>query len=150
MSTQRCHICSVDIEFVWGGKLYTKNDVLIGRMPIMLGSSKCYLTGKSEKELADMKECPYDPKGYFVIKGVEKVLLIQEQMSKNRIIVEYDSKTDSVVANVASSTHETKSRTSVIMKGGKIYMKTNSFTEPIPIFVVFKAMNIESEQVLSL
>lgn len=36
-------------------------------------SSKCVLTGKSESELADMKECPYDPGGYFVVKGVEKV-----------------------------------------------------------------------------
>lgn len=36
-------------------------------------SCKCVLTGKSEAELADMKECPYDPGGYFVVKGVEKV-----------------------------------------------------------------------------
>ena len=82
----------------------------------MLGSSNCYLTGKSEKELAEMQECPFDPKGYFVIKGVEKVILIQEQLSKNRIIIEFDSKLDSIVANVASSTHETKSRASVIVK----------------------------------
>ena len=84
-------------------------------MPIMLGSSNCHLTGKSEKELADMEECPYDPKGYFVIKGVEKVVLIQEQLSKNRIIIEYDNKNETMVANVASSTHETKSRASVLV-----------------------------------
>lgn len=30
--------------------------------------------------------------GYFVIKGVEKVILMQEQLSKNRIILEYDKK----------------------------------------------------------
>jgi DNA-directed RNA polymerase III subunit RPC2 len=35
-----------------------------------------------------VKECPYDPRGYFIIKGVEKVHLIQEQMSKNKIIIE--------------------------------------------------------------
>jgi DNA-directed RNA polymerase III subunit RPC2 len=27
-------------------------------------------------ELAKIRECPYDPKGYFVTKGVEKVILI--------------------------------------------------------------------------
>lgn len=84
-------------------------------MPIMLGSSNCYLTGKNEKELADMQECPFDPRGYFVVKGVEKVILIQEQLSKNRIIIEYDSKNETMVANVASSTHETKSRASVMV-----------------------------------
>ena len=42
----------------------------------MLGSSHCYLTNKSESELAQMKECLYDPKGYFIIKGTEKAILI--------------------------------------------------------------------------
>ena len=31
-----------------------------------------------------------DPGGYFVVKGTEKVILVQEQLSKNRIIVETD------------------------------------------------------------
>ena len=58
----------------------------------MLGSSNCWLNGMTDEKLADIQECPYDPRGYFIIKGVEKVLLIQEQMSKNRIIIEIDSK----------------------------------------------------------
>ena len=49
------------------------------RMPIMLGSSRCYLRDKSEEEVAkEFSECPYDPKGYFIVKGVEKVVLVQE------------------------------------------------------------------------
>ena len=31
-----------------------------------------------------MGECPIDPGGYFIVKGQEKVILIQEQLSKNR------------------------------------------------------------------
>ena len=58
----------------------------------MLRSTKCVLKGKSEAQLAAMKECPYDPGGYFVIKGVEKVILMQEQLSKNRVIIEEDNK----------------------------------------------------------
>ena len=45
-------------------------------MPIMLGSTHCYLNGKSEKQLYDMKECPHDMKGYFIVKGTEKAILI--------------------------------------------------------------------------
>jgi len=30
--------------------------------------------------------------GYFIVKGTEKVILIQEQLSKNRIIVEKGDK----------------------------------------------------------
>ena len=58
----------------------------------MLRSSNCHLTGKSREELAKHKECPLDPGGYFIVKGVEKVILIQEQLSKNRMIVETDKK----------------------------------------------------------
>lgn len=61
-------------------------------MPIMLRSSNCVLTGKTPAELAKLQECPIDPGGYFIINGVEKVILIQEQLSKNRMIVEMDRK----------------------------------------------------------
>ena len=37
-----------------------------------------------------LNECAYDPGGYFVTRGQEKVILIQEQLSKNRMIVEVD------------------------------------------------------------
>jgi len=58
----------------------------------MLRSEKCILTGASEREMAVLQECPHDPGGYFVIKGVEKVILMQEQLSKNRVIIEEDTK----------------------------------------------------------
>jgi hypothetical protein len=43
---------------------------------MMLGASNCWLGDASEKDLANMGECPYDPRGYFVVKGAEKVILI--------------------------------------------------------------------------
>jgi len=66
--------------------------MMLCRMPVMLRSSKCQLTGRSTAELAKANECPLDPGGYFVIKGAEKVILIQEQLSKNRMIVDRDKK----------------------------------------------------------
>jgi DNA-directed RNA polymerase III subunit RPC2 len=47
-----------------------------------------------------MNECPYDPKGYFIVEGVEKVMLIQEQLAENRIIVENNPKTSQLEATV--------------------------------------------------
>ena len=38
-------------------------------MPIMVGSSRCHLRAKDENELAKLQECPYDPRGYFIING---------------------------------------------------------------------------------
>ena len=56
----------------------------------MLRSSNCVLTIKSEADLAKLNECPHDPGGYFVAKWQEKVILIREQMIKNRIVVKQD------------------------------------------------------------
>jgi DNA-directed RNA polymerase III subunit RPC2 len=67
---------TVDLEYTKEGRILIKKGVPIGRMPMMLGSSNCWLHNMSNDELARKKECPYDPRGYFIIKGVEKVLLI--------------------------------------------------------------------------
>ncbi|XP_024537767.1 DNA-directed RNA polymerase III subunit 2 isoform X1 [Selaginella moellendorffii] len=142
---------SVDIEYTRGKDIITRKGKdgqgaqVIGRMPVMLRSSRCILTGKSDAELAKLGECPLDPGGYFVVKGTEKVILIQEQLSKNRIIIDSDS-TGSVTASVTSSTHERKSKTNIIIKHEKIYVKLNVFSDDVPIVVVMKAMGMESDQ----
>jgi len=49
------------------------------------------LSGKCEVQPATMFECPLDPGGYVVVKGTEKVILVQVQLSKSQILVETDS-----------------------------------------------------------
>jgi DNA-directed RNA polymerase III subunit RPC2 len=78
----------VDIKYRRNDKIVRRKDIQIGRMPIMLRSANCVLTSKSERELACMNECSVDPGGYFIVRGQEKVILVQEQLSKNRVIVE--------------------------------------------------------------
>jgi len=134
-----------DVEYTRGTKLVIHKELPIGRMPIMLRSSKCVLAGKTEAELAKLNECPLDPGGYFVVKGVEKVILIQEQLSKNRMIIETSPKGE-IGCQVTSSTHERKSRTNLITKKKQFYLKHNSFSEDIPVVVAFKAMGISSDQ----
>ncbi|SPO32397.1 probable DNA-directed RNA polymerase III, 130 KD subunit [Ustilago trichophora] len=143
--TYSAHIF-VNIEYTRGGKIIRRKNVPIGRIPVMLRSNKCVLSNKSEKELAKLSECPLDPGGYFVVKGTEKVILVQEQLSKNRIIVEADSKKGTVSASVTSSTHERKSKSYVLTKHGKIYLKHNSLHEDIPIAIAFKAMGIQADR----
>ncbi|KAJ1675426.1 DNA-directed RNA polymerase III complex subunit Rpc2 [Spiromyces aspiralis] len=138
----------VDIEYTRGRNIVRRRGVHIGRIPIMLRSSKCILTNKSEEEMAKMQECPLDPGGYFIVKGTEKVILVQEQLSKNRIIIEEDSK-EQMIANVTSSTHERKSKSYVIHKKHCLYLKHNSLTEDIPVVIALKAMGMSSDQEIS-
>ncbi|KAL9029020.1 MAG: hypothetical protein Q9196_002698 [Gyalolechia fulgens] len=135
----------VDIAYWRGVREVRRKKVLIGRMPMMLRSSNCVLNAKSEREMALLHECPLDPGGYFIVNGTEKVILVQEQMSKNRVIVETE-KNNVVQASVTSFTHERKSKSYVILKNDRIYMKHNVLTEEIPICVVFKALGIHADQ----
>ncbi|CAK9302948.1 unnamed protein product [Gordionus sp. m RMFG-2023] len=143
----------VDVEYTRGQQRIIRNDFLVGRMPVMLKSCICVLTNKTERELAQMNECPLDPGGYFVVRGCERVILIQEQMAKNRMLVEKlpnktatkDSNVNNYMCSVASQTHERRTNTSLVAKRGKYYVKHNLLSEDLPIAIVFKAMGFESD-----
>lgn len=138
----------VDVEYTTRDKtrkICTETDVKIGTIPIMLKSQSCNLFGKRKEEIVMMRECPLDPGGYFIIKGVEKVCLVQEQQSKNRVIIEADDH-GNILAHVQSKTHYSISKCSVMFKKGKIVMTHRSFTEEIPVVVLLKALGLESDQ----
>ncbi|KAG8286738.1 DNA-directed RNA polymerase II subunit RPB2 [Homalodisca vitripennis] len=44
----------------------------IGKIPIMLRSTYCLLSGLTDRDLTELNECPLDPGGYFIINGSEK------------------------------------------------------------------------------
>uniref|UniRef100_A0A673M2L3 DNA-directed RNA polymerase subunit beta n=1 Tax=Sinocyclocheilus rhinocerous TaxID=307959 RepID=A0A673M2L3_9TELE len=128
---------TVDIEYNRGSQRIIRN---LCRHHLI--SPTVYWTGKTPMKFSKICMCAG---GYFIVKGQEKVILIQEQLSKNRIIVEQDRK-GAVGASVTSSTHEKKSRTNMIVKQGRFYLKHNTLSEDAPIAIIFKAMGVESDQ----
>ncbi|XP_056685925.1 DNA-directed RNA polymerase III subunit 2-like [Spinacia oleracea] len=114
-------------------------------MPIILRSHRCVLYGKDETELAKLGEFPLDPGGYFVVKGNEKVIQIQEQLLNNRIIIEVDKK-GNLVASVTCSAATLRTKSIIVMEKEKIYLQLNSFQTKVPIMVVMKAMGMQSDQ----
>ncbi|KAL1902157.1 DNA-directed RNA polymerase III complex subunit Rpc2 [Ceratocystis pirilliformis] len=130
----------VDIAFIREKQRVVRKNIRLGRMPVMLRSSKCWLSGANNSQMEAMNECPLDPGGYFIVGGTEKVILIQEQLSKNRVIVEADEKNNIISASVTSSTHERKSKTYVQFKKDRIVLSHNILVEAVPIVIVLKAM----------
>lgn len=158
MTPQQCRLrdvtyaapVSVDVEYTRGREIVRRtaaggNPVRIGRIPLMLRCDKCVLAGKTDAELAALGECPLDPGGYFVVRGTEKVILIQEQLSKNRIIIDTDASGEPV-ASVTSSTHERKSKTNVLLRAGKFVLRHNAFADDVNAAVAMKAMGADSDQ----
>jgi DNA-directed RNA polymerase III subunit RPC2 len=90
----------VTFRYTKGKQMTRRSNIAIGRMPIMLKSATCRLAGKNDRQMAQMNECALDPGGYFIVNGTEKVILVQEQLSKNRVIVEADPKKGITSASV--------------------------------------------------
>lgn len=130
----------VDVVYIRDKNKIMKTNIPLGRIPIMLRSSKCRLYGANNTQMEEMNECPLDPGGYFIINGTEKVILIQEQLSKNRVIVEADEKNNVISASVTSSTHERKSKTYITLKKERISLTHNILVEGIPIVIILKAL----------
>lgn len=144
----------VDVEYVRNRQIVVKRDVCIGKMPIMLRSSRCSLNDRrsgvidsqerKDASIRQSQECPLDVGGYFIVRGVERVILIQEQLSKNRIIIESGPK--GPFASVTSSTDEHKSKTSVTVKNDCYYLKNSMFSEEIPVVIVIKALGLVQDK----
>lgn len=91
-----------------------------------------------------MQECPCDPGGYFITRGTERVILIHEQLAKNRILVGMNSKQE-LQAEVLSSTEQKKSKTYVVSKRGRYFLRHNQLNDEVLVSIALKAMGIEAD-----
>ncbi|HLE07828.1 MAG TPA: DNA-directed RNA polymerase subunit B [archaeon] len=62
--------------------------VQVGDIPVMIKSDIDPTSKLSREELEAIGEDPQDPGGYFIINGTERALILTEEISPNRIIVE--------------------------------------------------------------
>uniref|UniRef100_A0A3B4BDP9 DNA-directed RNA polymerase subunit beta n=1 Tax=Periophthalmus magnuspinnatus TaxID=409849 RepID=A0A3B4BDP9_9GOBI len=134
----------------------------IGKIPIMLRSTYCLLSGLTDRDLCELNECPLDPGGYFIINGSEKVLIAQEKMATNTVYV--FAKKDSKYAYTAEcrSCLENSSRptstiwVSMMARGGqgvkksaigqRIVSTLPYIRQEVPIIIVFRALGFVSDR----
>lgn len=74
-------------------------NVVLCEIPIMIKSKYCHTHTISNKE------CPYDKGGYFIINGIERVIVSQLQYASNKIIVHQK---DEIISSHIFSCDETK------------------------------------------
>lgn len=131
-----------------------KEDMIIscGTIPIMLGSKRCHLYGKSPEELLKLGECISDPFGYFLIKS-EMSLITQEKARVSMPMI-MNGKDGPVCTYTSSHINGTKI---VFLSTGK---KWNTIKvripgivtrdKSLPLFMVFKYLlpdnNVEDFQ----
>lgn len=125
----------------------------IGMMPIMVGSVRCWTQHPSQpKDVVAMKECPYDTGGYFIINGVEKVLISQEHMRQNviNVFTRRPSGKSILVAEVRSARNRLRGSVSPLnlktlkqcslLQPTEVTCQVPYIKSEVPIFLLFRAL----------
>jgi DNA-directed RNA polymerase II subunit RPB2 len=75
----------IHIEYDYGTEVETRDfeDILLGKIPLLLKSSICYLRPMTSEQLYDAGECKFELGGYFIVNGQERVLISQESLGAN-------------------------------------------------------------------
>ena len=130
----------------------------IGKMPIMLNSKYCLLREKTNLTKKELGECDNDHGGYFIINGSEKVLVSQERVAENKVYVFKNSKNNSKYSHIAEIKSVSRSKFTPgkafnvkLANKSATFGKTIKVTIPhvrqdIPLFILFRALGIESDK----
>lgn len=138
-------------------KVKTIPNVHIGKMPIMLKSSICMLNQNKYIHHRELGECKYDAGGYFIINGSEKTVLAQERAAENKVYV-FDITNSNTKYNWQAEIKSVPDHTIISPKqinmmiasknngfGNGIYIQLARFKNPIPLFILFRALGIISD-----
>jgi DNA-directed RNA polymerase subunit B" len=79
----------LDMVLVLDGEKQEPVVTTIGQLPIMVGSVSCNLHGMDDAQRTAHGEDPYDPGGYFIVNGTERVLMTLEDLASNKIMTEF-------------------------------------------------------------
>lgn len=132
-------------------------EVHIGKLPVMVKSDLCILNTHPNLSPEQAGECAYDPGGYFIINGSEKVIIAQDHREDNRICCHKSTVNKYQWVIEIRSIPEYRcispKQTDMMIttrKGGlgqSIYVECPRLKRrPIPLFVLFRALGVVSDK----
>lgn len=148
--------------------LVIKN-VYLGNFPIMVQSKFCILSGLPREVRFSMGECKNDNGGYFIIDGKEKTVVVQEKFADNMLYVrkfkiadkseeKQQESSDKYLYSAEIRSVSEKVDKPVRTLAVKMVAPTSKYThrnivvnvpnvkEPVPLFILFRALGILSDQ----
>ena len=128
-------------------------DIYIGKLPVMVGSKACILSIIPQENI--ISECRYDMGGYFIVNGNEKVLINQDRIKENYVLIFKPANNIDIIHTEIRSMNEplylpTKTISLSMSKksnhmGRVIRINTSFLKNEIPVFIMFRALNILSD-----
>ncbi len=83
------HRSRLGLTLVHGDERQEPIITTIGQLPIMVGSLSCNLFGMDDAQRVSHGEDAFDPGGYFIVNGTERVLMTLEDLASNKIMTEF-------------------------------------------------------------
>jgi len=132
--------------------------VHIGKIPIMLKSNICVLNQYKHFDNVQTGECKFDAGGYFIISGSEKTVLGQERAAENKVYCFNVEKNDTKylwkaeIKSVPDFKCISPKQISMFILsknngfGFPIVLEIPRVKQPIPLFIVFRALGIISDK----
>lgn len=129
-------------------------NINIGKIPIMVNSQFCSLN--IDKSLSK-DECKFDYGGYFIINGNEKVVICQDRITENKTFVFSNNKISSYshsaeIRSIQDNKFSVPKTTSLKLSakpneyGRYIRVNIHHIKHDIPLFILFRALGIESDK----
>ena len=126
---------------------HPEDNIPLADIPVMLRSKFCNLTTHRGY---DKKECEMDPGAYFIVNGSEKVVISQDRMVDNKplVFIKKDSGMEIHTVQVNSRSSKPHGLTQIInirmKKDGIMSLRVPILSE-IPVFMIFRALGVESD-----
>ena len=130
-------------------------EITIGKLPIMVNSKFCL---NSIKDKSELDECKYDNGGYFIINGIEKVIVSQERCIDNKgLCFQQKNSKYKYVLEMKSSIKDKYMPTKIgisiklyakdnIINGNYIRVSMPYFKQDIPLFILMRALGFISDK----
>ncbi len=129
-------------------KTASYGEVYVGDLPIMVKSNLCATKTMTRTQLIENGEDPDDPGGYFIIKGVERVLIGLEDVASNRIITTREKKGTEVKGRVFSSTPGFRARCVVTRnQSGTFAVDFPTVSKSIELVLLLRALGMQPDDV---
>ena len=130
----------------------------IGKLPIMVKSDICVLKQYKHLDCKITGECYVDAGGYFIINGSEKIVIPQERAAENKVycfnIKKNNNKWEWLGEIKSVPDHRCISPKQINMMiasrnsgfGHPMYIQIPRIKQPVPLFILFRALGINSDR----
>ena len=122
-----------------------KIKIKLCEFPIMIKSVLDPTSTLDKDGLIDIGQDPYDPGGYFLINGTEKIIVGVEEVANNRAVITKEKKKGIEMARINSERDQYIQRHMIERKNHILYMNFSNLRN-VPLVIVIRALGLDTDQ----